>query len=64
MDDEPDDEPDVVDDGVEELAGVDDVDVLEVVSDEDVDPPSFLPSPEPAAAGVEALLAVARESVL
>ena len=34
VDDELDDEPDVVDDGVEELDVVDEVDVLEVVSDE------------------------------
>ncbi len=51
--------------GVEEPDVVDEVDVLEVVSDEVVDdPPSFLPSPEPAAAGAEAVLAAARESVL
>jgi hypothetical protein len=65
VDDELDDELDVVDDGVEELDVVDVVDVLEVVSDEVVDdPPSFLPSPEPAPAGAEAVLAVERESVL
>ena len=78
VDDDPDDDPEDVDavfagvdvlepldDGVEELDVVDEVDVLEVVSDEVVDdPPSFLPSPEPPAAGAEALLAVERESVL
>jgi hypothetical protein len=58
------DEPD---DGVEEVDGVDEVDVPEevVASDDVVDPASFLVSPEPLpAAGAEAVLADARESVL
>lgn len=62
-DDEPDvpDVPDVPDEGVEVVV---EVDGLELVSDDVVDPASFLVSPEPPAAGVGEVLADARESVL
>jgi len=67
VDDVPEPEPDdPVDDVLDELEEPDVVDALEEVeSEEDEDvAASFFFSPEPPAAGVAALLAPARESVL
>ncbi|GAA2745185.1 hypothetical protein GCM10009868_25700 [Terrabacter aerolatus] len=63
-----DDEPDAPDAGAGAVVEPDvdepEVDELEVESDDVVDPVSFFVSPDPAAAGVEADFADARESVL
>ena len=59
-----DDEPEAPDEGDEGVEAVDEVDVLEAESDDVVDVESFFVSPDPPAAGVEAVLADARESVL
>jgi hypothetical protein len=61
------DEPDVLDEEVEDADVLEEVDVLDgvVESDDVVDPLSFFVSPEPfPAAAAEAVLAAARESVL
>ena len=61
------DEPDVLDEEVEDVEVLEEVDVLDgvVESDDVVDPLSFFVSPEPLpAAAAEAVLAAARESVL
>lgn len=61
------DEPDVLDEEVEDADVLEEVDVLDgvVESDDVVDPLSFFVSPEPLpAAAAEAVLAAARESVL
>jgi hypothetical protein len=61
------DEPDVLDEEVEDVEVLEEVDVLDgvVESDDVVDPLSFFGSPEPLpAAAAEAVLAAARESVL
>ena len=65
------DEPDVLDEEVEDVEVLEEVDVLDgVVESDEVDEAAvsfFLESPEPelsVAAGVDALLAAARESVL